>query len=593
MSEAGSASSAEGVTETPTVLIVDDDKDLADTYGMWLPDEYDVEIEYGGVQARKRIDDDLDLVLLDRRMPGIPGDKVLEDIRERGIDCPVAMLTAVAPDTDIIDLEFDEYLVKPITQTELRDTVDELLLRREFDPDAQDHFAMESKAEALASRDPEDLRDPEAATDLKNEAERASESDQVRELRSELQRLQRITSLIREIDRELVVASEREEIERTACDRLVEHGPYELAWIGEYTVSFQQTTPRYLAGEDGEIGDQAVSDGGEGPITAAVDSGAVQVVDDLGDGGETQALEPLGLSATDRGISAGAIVPLQHQDTVYGVLSVFTDQEAFFDEREVAVLSELGDSIANAIHSAKTKKLMLADTVVELEFDINDSADLFVALSRETGARIDLKGFVPAADRELTCYLEISGATAREFLDAATERPEVQIARGVSDSADTRLCELRVADSTVVLPLIEAGASIESMVVDEGSGHLTARVAPDTDVRTVVEAMESGFDDIELTAKRETERDIQSVGDFRQSLENNLTDRQYSVLEAAYSAGYFDWPRESTAKEIANSLDLAPPTLHEHLRGALKELNETFFSETGEFSEDERLRPRE
>ncbi|OYR62378.1 hypothetical protein DJ71_23775, partial [Halorubrum sp. E3] len=61
MSESIAAASANDSAEAPTILIVDDDKDLADTYAMWLPDEYDVEIRYSGVQARKRIDDDLDL----------------------------------------------------------------------------------------------------------------------------------------------------------------------------------------------------------------------------------------------------------------------------------------------------------------------------------------------------------------------------------------------------------------------------------------------------------------------------------------------------------------------------------------------------
>jgi len=62
-------------------------------------------------------------------------------------------------------------------------------------------------------------------------------------------------------------------------------------------------------------------------------------------------------------------------------------------------------------------------------------------------------------------------------------------------------------------------------------------------------------------------------------------------MQAAYSGGYFDWPRGSTAKEIAESLDLAPPTLHEHLRGAQKELIEAFFDETGEFDGTDRRRP--
>lgn len=93
MSEVGSSDSI-GQTETaPNVLVVDDDKDLADTYVLWLSDVCDVETAYGGVQARKRIEPGLDIVLLDCRMPDIPGDKVLEDIRDQEISCQVAMLT--------------------------------------------------------------------------------------------------------------------------------------------------------------------------------------------------------------------------------------------------------------------------------------------------------------------------------------------------------------------------------------------------------------------------------------------------------------------------------------------------------------------
>ena len=112
-------------------------------------------------------------------------------------------------------------------------------------------------------------------------------------------------------------------------------------------------------------------------------------------------------------------------------------------------------------------------------------------------------------------------------------------------------------------------------------------------MRTLAERFQEHYPETEVIAKRQRERTIRSLFEVQDVLQEDLTDRQWEALQTAYSAGYFDWPRESTAKEIANSLDLAPPTLHEHLRGALKELNETFFSETGEFSEDERLRPRE
>jgi predicted DNA binding protein/DNA-binding response OmpR family regulator len=589
VSESAPATPFEAGEDSPTVLIVDDDKELADTYAVWLPDRFEVETVYGGVQARKRIHDDLDIVLLDRRMPGIPGDKVLEDIREQGIDCQVAMLTAVEPDTDIIDLPFDEYLVKPITQAQLRETVDDLLLRMGFEADAQDYFALESKSEAIGARDEENLRDPEAAAQLEANTEAARESERTRELRARLERLQRITSVIRDIDKELVVATSREEIEREVCERLVNADPYQLAWIGDYAVSFEQTTPRALAGEDATLDDRVVTDGGDGLIAEAVSTNEVQVVEDLSSEAGQQLLEPIESGDDHQRLTAAAVVPLIYRDTVYGVLNLCTDEEGVFDERELAVLSELGDSIANAINSVESKKLMLADTIVELEFDVSDESDVFVALSTETGSRIELKGFVPAADGDLTCYLEVTGASTETFLDAATEMTDIKTVRGIGESTGENLYECRVTGSTVVLSLIEAGANVESMQADDGRAHVSATVAPETDVRTVVETIQEGFDHVDLVAKRETERELQSTENFRQSLENQLTDRQYSVLEAAYSAGYFDWPRGSTAKEIANSLELAPPTLHEHLRGAQKQLIETFFSETGNLDAD---RPR-
>jgi len=63
------------------------------------------------------IDETVDVVLLDRMMPGMSGQEVLAAIRERGLDCRVAMVTAVDADFDVIEMGFDEYLGKPRTET--------------------------------------------------------------------------------------------------------------------------------------------------------------------------------------------------------------------------------------------------------------------------------------------------------------------------------------------------------------------------------------------------------------------------------------------------------------------------------------------
>jgi DNA-binding response OmpR family regulator len=94
--------------ESAVVLVVDDEPDVADSYAAFLRDRYDVRTAYGGEPALAALDEDIDVVLLDRRMPDMFGDEVLESIRGRGFECRVAMITAVDPDVDIIDMEFDD-----------------------------------------------------------------------------------------------------------------------------------------------------------------------------------------------------------------------------------------------------------------------------------------------------------------------------------------------------------------------------------------------------------------------------------------------------------------------------------------------------
>ncbi|MDB2226002.1 HalX domain-containing protein [Halorubrum ezzemoulense] len=151
--------------QPPLVLVVEDEPDLADLYAAWLGDEYRVRTAYGGREALDQldeVDDEVDAILLDRRMPGLSGDEVLTAVRERGIDCRVAMVTAVEPDFDILEMGFDDYLVKPVTSETLRETVEGLLRRGEYDSEVQELFSLTSKKAMLESeKSASDLADNE------------------------------------------------------------------------------------------------------------------------------------------------------------------------------------------------------------------------------------------------------------------------------------------------------------------------------------------------------------------------------------------------------------------------------------------------
>lgn len=53
-----------------------------------------------------------------------------------------------------------------------------------------------------------------------------------------------------------------------------------------------------------------------------------------------------------------------------------------------------------------------------------------------------------------------------------------------------------------------------------------------------------------------------------------LTERQHGVLTAAVDAGYHEIPRQTTQEQLAAHLNIAPATLHEHLRKIEKRIFE-------------------
>jgi len=132
-----------------TVLIVEDEPDLADTYALWLQESYAVRTAYNGSAALDQLDDTVDVTLLDRRMPDLSGGEVLSTIRGCDFDCQVAMVTAVEPDVDIAEMEFDAYLVKPIDKDELDDLVERLLARSQYDHRVQKLYALATKKAIL------------------------------------------------------------------------------------------------------------------------------------------------------------------------------------------------------------------------------------------------------------------------------------------------------------------------------------------------------------------------------------------------------------------------------------------------------------
>lgn len=162
----------EDITGEPTVLIVEDDAELADMYFNWLKDDYHVEAYLSGEDALERLRPDIDVVLLDRRLPDVSGEDILREIRGMQLPTYVVMVTGIRPDAAILELEFDDYLVKPVTQDDLRDAVERMLDRQRHDERLRELFQIISKLATIeAKMETDRLRENETYLELESRLE--------------------------------------------------------------------------------------------------------------------------------------------------------------------------------------------------------------------------------------------------------------------------------------------------------------------------------------------------------------------------------------------------------------------------------------
>lgn len=135
---------------TGKILVVDDEALLANLLAEWIREKWTCETITTPSDVISHVDESVDLVLLDRQMPGMSGEAVLAEIHEQ-IEFPpqVMMVSGVAPDFDIIDLPIDDYLRKPVERPTLQAKIEQLFFRRTYRADVQEYFVCAAKLDVI------------------------------------------------------------------------------------------------------------------------------------------------------------------------------------------------------------------------------------------------------------------------------------------------------------------------------------------------------------------------------------------------------------------------------------------------------------
>jgi predicted DNA binding protein/PAS domain-containing protein len=401
---------------------------------------------------------------------------------------------------------------------------------------------------------------------IQDVTERKRRERELARQRDELERVNELNAVIRGVNRALVSATSREEIERAVCERLADSDLYATAfaadvptWSGDadrWTVAGETADPAALPAGISE---------GELSLEDREDSTVATTDDDERPGGWT-------------------LVPVVYGRTVYGALALFSRRTPATDggtisRRERDVLAELGELVGHAVDAVENRRLLAAESVVELELRVDDDGDPLVRAGERTGADLAVTGVVPGGSADLA-YVAVEEGDATVVADALGDAAATEVETvGTADG----LLEWVVGEETLVGTLLAHGANVQAVSVEDGSATAVVELPSDADVRSVVDRLGESFPGSRLVARRERNRPAERADSLPEGGLDDLTDRQQQALEMAYRAGYFDWPRESTAEEVAERMDIASPTFHYHLRRSEATLLEGLFeSESGD-----------
>jgi predicted DNA binding protein len=120
---------------------------------------------------------------------------------------------------------------------------------------------------------------------------------------------------------------------------------------------------------------------------------------------------------------------------------------------------------------------------------------------------------------------------------------------------------------------------VRSVSADGDRTRFVVELPRKADVGSFVRMLQRKYPGTELLARRTRERSMRTRHAFRTAARDRLTDRQRRALRAAYYSGFFEWPRESTGEDVAQSLGVSQPTFNRHLRATERALFTMLFDD--------------
>ncbi|ELZ09475.1 PAS domain S-box [Halovivax asiaticus JCM 14624] len=373
--------------------------------------------------------------------------------------------------------------------------------------------------------------------------------------------------------------STRDEIEDAVCTKLVQSDAYAGACIAEVDPTGSELQPRIERGFDGYADEVTISTDpesplGQGPAARAVRTREVQTCPNVQ---ADPTFEPWREVAARHGFSGCVAIPICHESTLYGLLCLYTDRDDAFDEDERAVIGQLGETVGHAISAAERKRAMMSDDIIEIGLQCRDFFET-LGLSHSPSGTAEFHQTVPVGDDSYVLYGTASdgGLAAVEALVDADETPQYESYEVISTDGDEASFEITLANAPIPSVVAANGGYVDDVQLVDGDLFTRVHLPPGADVSRLIAGLRDNYPGIEPVTRRQKTKRRLTEDDVSSVLESALTERQLAALKAGYYAGFFEWPRDSSGEDVAETLDISPATFHQHVRTAERKILDEF-----------------
>lgn len=397
---------------------------------------------------------------------------------------------------------------------------------------------------------------------------------EIRRQRDELETLNRISETVYEVIHAVIEAADRDELETAVCEGLVSSDLYRSVWIGRNEVNSAIEPTTGVGPSDDFLSRMASVNelDWERPAQTALRTGTTQTVRKIPDSELPEQVKDI---TDDFEIRSGICVPVRYKETVLGVLVVHSTRSGAFNERERAAFERLGEIIGFGIHVIRTQRVVLAETATELTLRTEKTETLLGELSLEATGECTYEWSQSTGVGTYRHLITVRGLEPERVLEIARDRPDVEEISHVSGDGEEGIYEF-VLTNPLIEEFFDAGAVLASITAQDGVATFVVESPGDADTRKFVEMAQSRYDTT-LVSKRDLDRPVRTAGEFWKTVSDRLTERQRTALRHAHLRGYFSWPRDATAEEIAGSMGVSSPTFHYHIRNAQRALVEAYF----------------